>query len=133
MKDGCRYNEKRKIKIFYIKGLREKYILHNNNIREKLCIKMTQKGGAIVFAIKTIENPIFKKCRPIPSDCGFAYIVDANAAQYRKSFSLEEDASVIEQSFACQKNGKGWRGVLSQEVDDEFERQLAFANRIMWE
>lgn len=86
-----------------------------------------------MFAIKTIESPIFKKCRPISSECGFAYIVDENAAQYRKSFSLEEDINTIEQSTACQKNEKGRRGVLNREADDEFERQLACANRIMWE
>lgn len=86
-----------------------------------------------MFTVKTIESHIFKKCRPISSECGFAYIVDANAAQFRKGFSREEEMNAIEQNTACQKNVNGRQSVFSREADDEFERQLACANRIMWE
>ena len=84
-----------------------------------------------MLSVKTIENPKFKNCCLISSECGKMYLIKQNLTQTDEPGTV---SSVKDRNWCQSPSYKRREGEIDLskflKKDDEFENEIAYTNNI---
>ena len=84
-----------------------------------------------MFTVRTIDNPKFKNCCLISSECGTAYVIKQNLRESNEAVKLSDDTLPNIQTSSAYRRREGEIDLSKFfKKDDEFENDIAYTNHM---